>query len=241
MALPKLDEVFYKLKLPISKKEIEYRPYTYGEQKNLMLLQQRSNNDQILYNEVLTLMEKCTKDVSLKELYLIDFKILFFNIVSASQSFESALMKECPNCQTKNKIFIDLDNDIALHKDIELEYTLELGKDKNKIICCFKQPTLNDTLNLENDNDENKETNLPAYCLTKVIKGEEKYDFSIDEAKTFVEQFPQNEMNNVIDFIQKGTELISTKKEKCTKCETDISLTSKELESFLSNYQKESR
>ena len=47
MALPKIDTPVYDLILPLSKKEIRFRPFLVKEQKNLMMAMEADDKDKI--------------------------------------------------------------------------------------------------------------------------------------------------------------------------------------------------
>ena len=61
MALPKLDTPTYRLTLPSTGEEIQYRPFLVKEQKLLMMAQE-SEEDQQIVDAVTSLVRTCTFD-----------------------------------------------------------------------------------------------------------------------------------------------------------------------------------
>lgn len=59
MALPKIDTPTYSIKLPLSKKEITFRPFLVKEQKNLLMAME-SNDKESIERNIRQVLNNCT-------------------------------------------------------------------------------------------------------------------------------------------------------------------------------------
>ena len=98
MALPKLEVPTYELELPVSKKNIKYRPYLVKEQKALMMALESSDAKTIQHN-VREILNVCTlsKDVDIDDLPIIDIEYYFVQLRAKSVGEISESKYRCNN------------------------------------------------------------------------------------------------------------------------------------------------
>ena len=78
--LPKLDTPTYRLTLPSTGGEIEYRPFLVKEQKLLMMAQESEDDEQIV-NAVTSLVKTCTFDkIDADDSPMFDIEYIFLQI-----------------------------------------------------------------------------------------------------------------------------------------------------------------
>ena len=85
MALPKIDTPVYDLILPLSKKEIRFRPFLVKEQKNLMMAMEADDKDTIERN-IRQVLTNCTlsENVDIDKLPVTDIEYYFLNLRARS-------------------------------------------------------------------------------------------------------------------------------------------------------------
>ena len=85
MALPKIDTPTYNLTLPLSKKNITFRPFLVKEQRNLLMAMESDDKESIEQN-VRQVLTNCTltKGVDIEKLPVIDIEFYFLNLRARS-------------------------------------------------------------------------------------------------------------------------------------------------------------
>jgi hypothetical protein len=85
MPLPKIDTPIYDLVLPLSKKEIRFRPFLVKEQKNLLMAME-SNDKESVEKNVKQVLINCTvtEDVDIEKLPVVDVEYYFLNLRARS-------------------------------------------------------------------------------------------------------------------------------------------------------------
>jgi hypothetical protein len=85
MALPKLDAPVYQLELPLSKKQIKFRPFLVKEQRNLMMAMETDDKDSIEKN-IKQVLINCTQteNVDIDSLPILDVEYYFIQLRARS-------------------------------------------------------------------------------------------------------------------------------------------------------------
>ena len=85
MALPKLDCITYELTLPLSGKQIKFRPFLVKEQRNLMIALESDDKDTIEKN-IKQILHNCTltPGIDIDKLPIIDVEFFFINLRARS-------------------------------------------------------------------------------------------------------------------------------------------------------------
>ena len=97
MALPKLDTPTYRLNLPSTGEEIQYRPFLVKEQKLLMMAQE-SEDDQQVIDTVGNLVNSCTfEKLDSGNSPLFDIEYVFLQIRGKSIGEKIELNLICPD------------------------------------------------------------------------------------------------------------------------------------------------
>ena len=97
MALPKLDTPTYRLTIPSTREEIEYRPFLVKEQKLLMMAQESEDERQVI-DTVGKLVSSCTfEKIDSDNSPLFDIEYVFLKIRSKSVGEKIKLNLTCPD------------------------------------------------------------------------------------------------------------------------------------------------
>ena len=85
MALPKIDTPIYELTLPLSKKNIRFRPFLVKEQRNLMMAMESDDKDTIQKN-IKQVLHNCTltENVDIDSLPILDIEYYFIQLRARS-------------------------------------------------------------------------------------------------------------------------------------------------------------
>jgi len=196
MSLPKIVLKTEKIKLPISNKTVEIRPFTVKEQKVMLMTFDDTNDmsvieaDSYLLEKFSSIMQSCVVgNLKLEELTPTDFMYLCLKIRSSSVGESQELNYNCP-CGTKVKFNFDL-NKIkceglkkSYEKNIKVtpEITITLGP-----------LTLKDLFNIKDQSEEDLVIKTVAKTIKKISDRETVYmtkDVEDQEVEEFVENLP---------------------------------------------------
>jgi hypothetical protein len=85
MALPKIDTPVYSLVLPLTNKELKFRPFLVKEQKNLLMSMESNDSDDIQRN-IKQILQNCTltEKIDIEKLPVIDVEYYFLNLRARS-------------------------------------------------------------------------------------------------------------------------------------------------------------
>jgi hypothetical protein len=204
MPLPAFITPTYKLNLPSSGKEINYRPFIVKEEKLLLLALESSSNEQVT-TAIKTIIKNCvlTKGVKLESLPIFDIEYIFLNIRAQSVGEEVELIVYCPDDgETEVKIKIDLE-DVKVKMDPEHTNKIKLN---DSYILELRYPSLDQFLKNNFDVENLSMTPEQAMdyiidCIDKLYDAEEVYTFS-DYTKDEWSEF----LNNLNSSVFKGIE-----------------------------------
>lgn len=246
----------YSLKIPSIEKRIEYREYTVGEEKEIILIDNEESQSKKFY-KIKTLVKKCLlTDIDFEKISPSEILFIFINMRIRSVGDESVALVPCPKCLES------LDDDLLQVNQLE---ELKLSeKDQTALLSINKQiNNLNSSIrkkyeHLQNEvkidlNNikiaENKE-HTKLIKLTDTLTIEMKYginstdilekdiDTKDKSAEDLIAQQSDSDIEILaycIDTIYDGEETISglTIKEKITILKDMPSKFRKKLEKFL--------
>lgn len=206
MSLPTLAIKTEKVKLPVSGKTIEVRPFTIREQKAILLISEgskdKSKNKKINYllSELSRLLQTCVvNDISLEELSLPDFLTVVLNIRSLSVGETAQLTYTCP-CQTKVKFTFDINKVFCHNKKKKYEKVIQITPDVSIVIDNITIKKIME-MNLKNTQDLIFET--IKKCITKIVDSETVYltsEVDDEELTQFVDGLPIKVVEEIKSF-----------------------------------------
>jgi len=232
--LPKLDTPTYRLTLPSSREEIQYRPFLVKEQKLLMMAQESEDDNQVV-DTVSQIVSACTFDkIDVNTSPMFDIEYIFLQIRGKSVGEKIDLMLTCPDDEKTNvPVQVDI-NDISVLMSEEHNNEIDIT-DNIKMV--FRYPLLKDVKGIPSNT---KEIDLIFYllnsCIESIHHGEEIYnrvDVSDKEVTEFIDSLTGEQFERITDFFQTMPKLRHVIPVKNPKTEVESEVVVEGLASFL--------
>ena len=204
MALPEIKHPIFKLKVPSTKKELRYRPYTVKEEKLLLTIRMSDDIEEIT-ETIKQIIRNCVLDeINIDKLAMFDVEYLFVNLrkVSVSNEVEMYLDHEGKKIPFK----VDL-NDVKIVFNEKHSNIIEIN---DEISVKLRYPTITQILKLESLTLTEGVT--PAQindyifdmfidCIESIRDTEKVYnDFTREELTTFVLSLPSENNDKILQF-----------------------------------------
>ena len=223
--LPKLDTPTYRLTLPSTGGEIEYRPFLVKEQKLLMMAQE-SEDDQEIVDAVTSLVKTCTFDkVDADNSPMFDIEYIFLQIRGKSVGEKVQLRLICPDDEETT---VDTEIDIS---DISIQMTDGHTNEvqiTDTVKLFLKYPVLKDMKGLMADTNEMEQIfSILTQCVHEIHYGEQifsRIDISEKDIDEFIDQLTTDQfegITNFFDTMPKLRHVISITNPK-TKVESEV-------------------
>jgi hypothetical protein len=239
MALPKIDVPTYEILLPVSKKQIRYRPFLVKEQRNLMMAME-SDDSSSVHQAIRDILYNCTltENVDIEKLPIIDVEYYFINLraKSVGEVVESKYRcnnivddKECNNLMDSSMNLLEVK--VEMNNNISPEIQLT-----PKLMIKMKYPEfglVKDSVNIDNETDIT--FNMLAQSIEYIYDGEQFYyshETPLQELVEFVETMPQEQFSKVEEFFNNMPKLSDKIEMTCSKCGFHHTINVEGLESF---------
>jgi len=201
--LPKLDTPTYRLTLPSTGDEIQYRPFLVKEQKLLMMAQESEDDQQIL-DAVTSLVRTCTFDkIDANNSPMFDVEYIFLQIRGKSVGEKVQLKLICPDDE-KTTVDVEVDiNDI----DVQMSdtHTNEV-KITDTVKIFLKYPVLKDMKGLVNNASQMQQIfSMLTKCVHEIHYGEQifsKIDISEKDIDEFIDQLTTDQFEGIGNFFE---------------------------------------
>ena len=231
MGLPVQKAPQYYCELPLSKKEVKFRPFLVKEQRNLMLLQDSDQKES--YNILKEMIHAVTEGkVNTDDLPIADLEYLFLQIRSKSVGETTELNIPCekedcigktPHTVNLNEIEIDTSN----LPDTKIELSDELG-----VILEYPKSSLQGSIS-----DDNTKTfmEIVKSCVVQIYDEENVYDlvdYSDTEKTEFFESLTVTQIEKIANFISQVPTLSHEIEAVCPICSNKQVIELKGLENF---------
>ena len=201
--LPKLDTPTYRLTLPSTKEEIQYRPFLVKEQKLLMMAQESENDNEVV-DMVSQIVNACTfEKIDVDTSPMFDIEYIFLQIRGKSVGEKIDLNITCPDDE-KTSVPVQVDiNDISVLMSEEHNNEIDLNNDIKMV---FRYPLLKDVKGIPaNTKDVDLIFYLLNSCIESISHGEEIYnrvDISEKELTEFIDSLTGEQFERITDFFQ---------------------------------------
>ena len=201
MGLPKLDTPTYRLTLPSTGEEIQYRPFLVKEQKLLMMAQE-SENDQQVIDTVGNLVQSCTfEKIDIENSPLFDIEYIFLQIRGKSIGEKVELNLICPDDE-KTTVSTEINiNDIDVQmtdghtNEVEITDTVKLF---------LKYPVLKDMKGLAANASQIEQIfSILTQCVYEIHYGEQifsRIDISEKDIDEFIDQLTTDQFEGITNF-----------------------------------------
>lgn len=208
MALPKISQPIYQLKLPSTGKPIHYRPFTVREEK-LLLMAQESGERQDIINVYKQLINNCSIDpINVDNLASIDLEYFFICLRSKSISNISKVSIVDPDDKETYELEINLDK-IEIEKTADVSNNIKLTDTVGVVL---KLPTFKTISKIDDTaNQADMTLSLLRGCIDQIYEGEEVHDtanYSKQEIDEFILSLNKTQIEQIQKFFESMPKLI---------------------------------
>ena len=231
MGLPVQKAPQYYCELPLSKKEVKFRPFLVKEQRNLMLLQDGEQKES--YNILKEIVHAVTNgQINTDDLPIADLEYLFLQIrrKSVGETAELNIPCEVKDCSGKTPVTVNLNEievDTSSLPDTRIELSDELG-----VILEFPKSSIQESIS----EDENKSfMEIIKSCVVQIYDDENVYDlidYSDTEKTEFFESLTVTQVEKIANFLNEVPTLSHNIEAVCPVCSNQQVIELKGLENF---------
>lgn len=189
--LPKIKSPIFEITLPVSKKEIKFRPFTVKEEKNLLIAQEEKNISAAL-DALRRILNDCVFDCDTDALPAADFEYALLALRSRSVDNIAKFGARDPETNSVVPIELNLDN-VKLHEEETLDNKIKLDEE-NTIF--MRYPTIIEYQKILESNAAEDSTELTRLnfdimisCMETLVSGDSVLyfkDFDKEEKEEFV-------------------------------------------------------
>jgi hypothetical protein len=202
MALPKLSQPIFELKIPSTGKAIHYRPFTVREEK-LLLMAQESGERKDIVNVYKQIINNCSIDqIDVDALASFDIEYIFICLRSKSVSNISKVQIKDDEDGETYEVEINLDK-VEIVKSAEVSSNVKLTDSVGVIL---KYPTFKTMAKLDPEADKMETTfEVLRGCIHQVYEGDEVYDtanYSKQELTEFIESLNKSQIEEIQKFFE---------------------------------------
>lgn len=232
MGLPVQKAPEYYCELPLSKKEVKFRPFLVKEQRNLMLLQDGDQKES--YNVLKTVVHSVTNGkINTDDLPIADLEYLFLQIrcKSVGETTDLNIPCEKEECLGKTPVTVNLSEieiDTSSLPDTKIELSDDLG-----VILEFPKASLQESMN-ENDDSQNF-IEIIKSCVVQIYDNESVYDlvdYSDAEKTEFFESLTVTQVEKIANFLTQVPTLSHEIEAVCPVCSNEQVIEMKGLQNF---------
>lgn len=241
MKLPKRDLPSYNIELPVSKKTVEYRPYTIKEEKIIEMAQVGDNQSE-KFKAVSQIIENCT-NADPEQLHPADLQFLFLKLYSTSVSSDVKVVYTIGEdacglqgdeskgpCQRTIETSFNIDKDVTVINLESLDKNSTVSKGGGRLVELVDGIKLQlNFVAVDIDETDANAFNSILYKLVEsvIVPSEEtpgefdvmtKDDFTFEEFCDFMNSFRPSDLKNLRDFLTDTPTCSVEIKAKCLRC-----------------------
>jgi hypothetical protein len=203
MSLPVMNAPLYSLKLPLSGKKIQYRPFLVKEEKILLLAKETGEESDII-DAICQIISNCTLGaIDAREIPLTDMEYLFLNIRAKSVG---EVCRPVLQLEDETGKLIEKTVEIPINTITVIthpNHTKDLQINEN-VVVKMKYPTFSVSEKiLKLDNEIEAIFEMSIHCIDEIFMGEESWkasDLKDSDLKNFLESLTQEQFSKFIDF-----------------------------------------
>jgi len=239
MALPKIDTPVYYIQLPLSKKEIKFRPFLVREQK-VLLMALEANDKETIERNIKQILHNCTltEGIDIDKLPVVDVEFYFLTLRAKSVGEIVENNYICNNevegkkCGNKMKVVIDL-NDIRVDEYKKDANIIQLN-DEISIAMRYPEFSLVEKLS-SSTNSVDAAFKIIVDSVDYIFDGQQYYysnETTPKELMDFIEYLNKDQFAKIQEFFDNIPKIKKDIQMKCDKCGYDHSITVEGLENF---------
>jgi hypothetical protein len=217
MALPKIKHPTYRITIPSTQKEVNFRPFTVQEEK-LLLMAKNSEKTEDIINTVKQVIQNCIiEPIDVEKLAIFDIEYIFIKLRSKSVGEIVDLDYNDPETNENIKFKINLD-DIEVKRNDEHTNKFPLFENIGVVM---RYPTLEEVKTVEDNGKDEAVFTMLIKCIDKIYDEETVYsDYNEKELDEFINTLPMESMGAIQKFFETMPSVEHTVKLKNKKGET---------------------
>lgn len=223
LSTPKYDTI-----IPSNNQSVKFSPFRVADEKVLLIASESKNAKQMM-GALKSVIENCVEGVDLDKLAPFDLEFLFLKLRSVSVGETAELGLRCKECDTLNKVAVDISNVEVLFDENHTD-TIKVSDD---LIFKMKYPDV-DQLASEDDSFESV-LNLIAHSVETVFYGEEAItitDAEIPDLIDILNGLTSNQFKELQQFFETQPKLSKTVDYDCGECQHSNTLKLEGLANF---------
>ena len=199
MALPKIKHPTYKITIPSTQKEINFRPFTVQEEKLLLMAKNSEKTDDII-NTVKQVIQNCIiEPIDVEKLAIFDIEYIFIKLRSKSVGEIVDLEYTDPETNENIKFKVNLDN-IEVKRNPEHINKFSLFENIGVVM---RYPTLEEVKSVEENGKEEAVFTMLLKCIDQIYDEETVYsDYNEKELNEFINTLPMESMTAIQKFFE---------------------------------------
>ncbi len=228
MALPKLDQPTFRVKLLSQKEPVTYRPFTVKEHKILLMAAESKTTEDVL-GSIRQIIRNCViDDIDVDDLATVDFEMLFINIRAKSVGEVIDLKYKCKNkideenkCEKPFTLKVNLIEDLRIQSSGDAVNKIQLSDTIGIVLKYPTARTLQDMIEYVESDGSFADMNLTSSCIDYIYDGDEIFyakESTKEELNNFVDNLSTEHYNKIENFFKNIPTIYAEKQHTCTKC-----------------------
>ena len=216
MTLPRIAVPKYKLIIPSSGKEVNYRPFLVKEEK-ILLIAMESDDETQMTGAIQDIIGNCVyDDLDVKSMPMFDIEYIFLQLRAKSKGEVVDLSFECDKCKKPINVQVDISKIETTRTeghDIKIPLSDDVG-----VIMRYPSMEIQSIINKEDTNVENIFSTI-SFCIDSIWDKESVYaskDHTKEEINDFLESLPDDSFTKIQKFFDTVPVLKHEFELKCT-------------------------
>ena len=227
--IPQVKVPTFSMTLPVSKQNVEFRPFLVKEEK-ILLLAKDSKEPKDVARVIRDVVESCTfNNIQSDKICLADLQYAFMQIRGKSIGEQLDLTLICGNCKAKHNHLFSIDDFQVTN--LEINNMIQMGDVTVKMIL----PTIEHYIEMHMVKDMEDVFSVLASCIEKIYSEEEVYENNPenkDELLDFLNGLPSAEFNKIQEYFQNMPLLYKDMSFTCKSCDTPNNIRVDSLNNF---------
>lgn len=213
----KLSTPTYKDVVPSTKKSVKLKPFRVGDEKVLLIASQSKDKQQMI-DALKEVIGNCVEGINTNDLSSFDLEYLFIKLRSISVGETSEIGLKCKECETTNKVTIDLTT-VKVEESKDHKNVIKIN---DSLIFEMKYPDIGELARGEEDHDS--VISLIAGSVKTVFWNEETIEVTEAERGdliNIINDLTTAQFAKIQDFFKTAPRLRHKTHFKCKSCGTD--------------------
>jgi len=227
MPLPILETSKHTIEVPLTKENIEIRPFLVKEEKILIQAQQ-SENDKNILKAIKDIIRVCSfEKIKPNNLTLFDLEYIFLQLRAISVGESVQFNIKCDECEKTNEVDVDLTEAKVIWSEVVVDNKVELSNDVGLVLRPVRVKDM--------DKVDQDITAAIIASIESIYDTDNVYhtdETSQKELVAFVDSLSHSHLEIIQKYIENQPKLEHTFKYKCRSCGHDNERTLSGLSDF---------